>query len=178
MIYPIYTYGEDILRKKAEDLVFSKFKDGELDALIVDMFETMHNANGAGLAAPQIGVSTNLIVIEEEISDGELFKGVFINPKIFASVGLTTMAEGCLSFPGIYEKITRPEIIDVEWYDENKIHHREILRDIKSRILQHEIDHLNGVLFIDKLHPDNRLKIFMQLEDIKNKKVKTDYPIK
>ena len=175
MIYPIYLYGEEILRKKAED---ADLNDPNLPQLISDMFETMHAANGAGLAAPQIGISKKLIVIEEEIKDGEIFKGVFINPNIISYAGyLTELTEGCLSFPEIKAQIRRPAFIDVEWHDENKKYYRELISGIPSIILQHEIDHLNGVLFIDKMNSTEKLKLFMDLENIRNKKVKINYLI-
>jgi peptide deformylase len=174
MTYPIYLYGEKILRDKAVDVDPT---DPTLMQLISDMFETMHNANGAGLSAPQIGISKKIIVIEEELSDGELFKGVFINPKIIAYSGRNVYsAEGCLSFPGIPENIIRPLTIEVEWLDEKLELQHDFFHDIPSRILQHEIDHLNGILFIDKMNYVDRLGIFMKLEAIKEKKVKTSYP--
>jgi peptide deformylase len=176
MFYPIYTYGEEVLRKKAEDV---DLNDPELPVLIEDMFTTMRMAHGAGLAAPQIGLNKRIIVVEEEISDGVIFKAVFLNANIIGYSGyITSMTEGCLSFPGIRVEVQRHTFIDVEWYDEDKKYHRELISGIKAIILQHEIDHLNGVLFIDKINSDDRLKIFMQLEHIKNKKVKTTYPIK
>lgn len=176
MIFPIYTYGQPILRNKAEDI---DLDDVLLPSLIKDMFETMHNANGAGLAGPQVGLNRRITVVEEEVTDGKLFKGVFINPKILSYSGrMLVMTEGCLSFPDMYGKVIRPESIEVEWYDENKEYHKEFFHDIESRILQHEIDHLNGILFIDKVSALDRLKMFMRLEDIKNNKVPTSYEIK
>jgi len=175
MIYPIYTYGEDILRKIAKDV---DLKNSTLSALVSDMYETMHNANGAGLAAPQIGMDVRVVVIEEEIRDGEIFSIVLINPKILNYSGfLSGMTEGCLSFPGISAYVTRPITVEIEWYDEKKEYHRQFFSDIKARIIQHEIDHLNGTVFIDRIHPEDRMKLFYQLENIKNKKVKTIYPI-
>jgi peptide deformylase len=176
MFYPIYTYGEEVLRNKAED---TNLNDPYLPVIISNMFETMYNANGAGLAAPQVGISKKIIVVEEEISEGTVFKGVFINPSIrYYSDQLQSFSEGCLSLPGITATVKRFTSVDVEWYDENKEYHREIFTGIKSIILQHEIDHLNGILFIDKLSLDERLKIFMQLENIKNKRIQTKYLIK
>lgn len=176
MIFPIYTYGEEILRKKAEDV---DLNDTALEYLIANMFETMRNANGVGLAAPQIGANSQIIVVEIELSDGELFQGAFINPKILAYSGRNLlMSEGCLSFPGLSEDVVRHETIDIEWYDYDKQYHRNFFHGVESRVLQHEIDHLNGILYVDKISALDRLKIFMRLEDIKNKKVKTLFPIK
>ena len=175
MIHSIYVYGSDFLRKKVENV---DLNDATLSSTISDMFETMHNANGAGLAANQIGINKRIIVAEEEISDGETFKGVFINPNILSYEGyLYSMKEGCLSFPGLKAEVSRPFAIEVEWYDEKAKYHKELFTGLPARILQHEIDHLKGILFIDKISLLDRLEKFMQLEDIKNKKVKTSYPI-
>lgn len=176
MIHPIYTYGENILRKTIEPLDFT---DTALGYLISDMFETMRAANGVGLAANQIGVDKSIIVVEIELSDGELFHGAFINPKIIAYSGRNLlMNEGCLSFPGLSENVVRPETIDIEWFDHEQKYHRDFFHGVPSRILQHEVDHLNGILYVDKISGLDRLKIFRSLEDIKNKKVKTLFPIK
>jgi peptide deformylase len=176
MIHPIYTYGEDILRKTAKDV---DLNNSTLSVLIDDMFETMHNANGAGLAAPQIGMDVRIVVIEEEIREGEIFKIVLINPNILNYSGyLSGMTEGCLSFPGISGYVVRPLTIEVEWYDENKKYQKQFFSGIKARIIQHEVDHLNGTVFIDRIHPEDKMKLFIQLENIKNKKIKTIYPIK
>lgn len=186
MIYPIYTYGNDILRKRADDWPIPDIlkKDPRatlhLKNIIDAMWETLHNAEGAGLALPQLGLPGRIIVIEEEINPGEIFKGVFFNAHIHNYIEPFShpINEGCLSFPGLILPISRPEKIDVEWYDENWIYHREIFDGIKSRILQHEIEHLEGILFIDRILPEEKLKLFMKLEDIKNKKVKAKYLIK
>jgi len=175
MILPIYTYGEEILRKKSDDV---DLNDISLSSLITNMYETMYNAKGAGLAAPQVGHNKRIIVIEEEISDGKIFKMILLNPVILNYSGYyTTMAEGCLSFPTINVDVFRPLNIEVEWYNENKNHHKEFFTGVQSRILQHEIDHLNGILFIDRIDPEKNFKIFKTLEDIKHKKIKTYYPI-
>ena len=175
MIYPIYTYGQDILRKKAEDI---DLKDPNLFSLINDMYQTMHNANGAGLAAPQIGLNKKLVVVEDEISDGQIFKGVFINTNIIGYSGkMYPITEACLSFPELKIQIYRPDTVYVEWYDENKVYYKGSFDGIKSRIIQHEFDHLNGTLFIDRMDSVDKLNIFMKLEDIKNKKIKTLYAI-
>jgi peptide deformylase len=175
MIYPIYTYGNEILRKKTD---YVDIKDPTLPILISDMFETMHNAEGAGLAASQIGISKKIIVIDEEISKGERFTGVFINADVLQlfSYG-TVLEEGCLSFPGIIIPVVRALMVEIEYFDKDLIYHKEQFSGIKARILQHEFDHTEGTLFIDKISSENRLKLFMQLEDIKNKRVITKYPI-
>jgi len=176
MILPIFTYGEKILRDKANEVV--DFNDPTLPAFIADMFETMLNANGVGLAAPQVGVDKCIIIVEEELTEGEIFKGVFINPKIISVFGRKVlMKEGCLSFPGICENIVRNESIDIEWSDEKGEKHRDFFHGVPSRILQHEIDHVNGALMSDLFDSGDRLMNFMKFEAIKNKKVKPPYPI-
>ena len=175
MILPIHTYGEEILRQKAEDI---DLNDVGLPTLISDMFETMHNANGAGLAAPQIGLNKRIFIVEEEIRPGELFKGVFINPKItFSSNHFARMVEGCLSFPSLSGWVERPYSIHLEWYDENKKFHSDNFADIEARIIQHEYDHLNGILYVDKINALDRLNMFMRLELIRNKQLNVGYKI-
>lgn len=175
MIKPIYLYGEEVLRNKSEDV---DLNDPDLPNLINDLFDTMHNAKGAGLAAPQIGINKKILVIEEELNDG-LFKGVFINPKILNYSGyLIEFLEGCLSFPGMEGRTHRPMKIDIEWYDENKKYHREEFVGTQAIILQHEVDHLNGTLYIDKIYPEEKLKLYKVLENIRKKNVKVEYEIK
>lgn len=164
MIRPIYTYGEPILEKEAEDI---DLDDQSLDVIIKDMFETMYNAEGLGLAAPQIGISKKIIVIDEK----DILKGVFINARILRYLGpLSKMEEGCLSFPSLETNIIRPIASEIEWYDENKNYHKEIIVGIKSRILQHEIDHINGLLITDRMDEQEKNEKLGQLKDIKNKK--------
>jgi len=175
MIKPIYLYGEEVLRKKSEDI---DLENEDASSIVFDMFETMYNANGVGLAAPQIGINKNIIVVDENLED-EKFKEVFINPKIIKHFGyLYKTEEGCLSFPGISGKVSRPIGITVKWYDENTNLHEEKFIGIKSIILQHEIDHLNGILYIDKIDPEDKMKIYKDLENIKKKKVETKYETK
>jgi len=174
MIYPIILYGDEFLRKKAIDFSLNE----DVKDIVSNMFETMYEANGVGLASTQVGIEKRLIVINQKL-DEEIFKSVFINPKITAFEGkLYSMVEGCLSLPGISGKVIRPFTIELEWYDENWNFHKEKFDGIKSRILQHEMDHLHGILYVDRIHPDERLKLFMQLEDIKNRKIKVNYFIK
>lgn len=166
MIKPILIYDDPILRNVSKDVDLQR---SDLKEIIINMWETMYVANGAGLAASQIGLNINLIVVDEEINPGEIFKGVFINAKILNYAGyLSVMKEGCLSFPGLNIDVVRPLSIEVEWHDENLIYHKEFFAGITARILQHEIDHTNGILFIDRLNPDEKLKTFKQLEDIKS----------
>lgn len=176
MIRPIYTYGERVLRDVAKEIDPTDVQYAEI---IEDMFETMHNANGAGLAAPQIGLSIRIVVIEEELPYGELFKGVFINPKIIStSEKANYIQEGCLSFPGISVWVKRPETCFVSWYDQDGKFYEEEFSGIKARIIQHEIDHLDGGLMIDHMMIKEKIYVFHSLEEIKSKNVITKYPIK
>jgi peptide deformylase len=183
MVLPIYTYGEEFLTRKCQD-VFEKPELADIKAVIRDehipnMFETMYNAKGAGLAANQVGLGWRIVIIDVEIADGVVFKGVFINPHILSYSGsIYPMSEGCLSVPGIKAIVDRPFSVEVEYDDEDWVHHKEIFGGIKSRVLQHEIDHLDGILFINRIDISQKEKILFDLVNIKQKKVKTSYLIK
>jgi peptide deformylase len=183
MILPVYAYGNSILRKESEEID----KDyPELDNLIKDMFETMEKAGGIGLAAPQIGKSIRLIVINSKemssdfLEEGlEEFKRVFINPIIEKEFGEDfTFREGCLSLPRVSEEITRPSKIIMTWFDEEWNLHEEEFTGIKARILQHEYDHLEGVMWIDKVAPLRRKLLQSKLDKISKGKVHHNYPMK
>ena len=180
MIRPIYLYGEPILNQAAIDI---DLKDPELKTIVDDMFETMYNAKGAGLAAPQIGISKRIIVVDEKLEeeDGiqEEFKEIFINPKILIveHLGFNILTEGCLSVPGVSGRVVRPATIILDWYDLEGNHHNKMFHGMKARIIQHEYDHLEGILYTNRIHPDARLGIFTHLQDIKNKKVKPIYEV-
>lgn len=152
MILPIYTYGQSVLKKEAEEIDSSY--EG-LPQLIQDMFETLKKSEGVGLAAPQVGLSIRLVVVDlDAISDDQPeFKGYFrtyINPYIEETDGaMVPYEEGCLSFPGIHEKVNRPERVRVSWQDENFQEHDEWFEGFPARVLQHEIDHLDGILYTD-----------------------------
>jgi peptide deformylase len=180
MIYPVLIYGNQILRKKATDIT----KDYEgLSQLISDMWETMYNADGVGLAAPQLGISIRLIVIDgKDLSDDypELlnFKKVFINAEIVEEEGSDAQQEGCLSLPNIREDVTRPYRIRIKYFDEHFNFHDETYNGQKARIIQHEYDHLEGRLFTDYLSPLRRRLIKGKLNAITQGKVKTNYKIR
>lgn len=160
MILPIRAFGDPVLRKKGKEIG----KDyPQLQELIENMFETMHGANGIGLAAPQIGLDIRLFVIDisplaededyeeivEEIKD---FKKVFINAKIMEESGPEwKFNEGCLSIPEVREDVKRKETIKIEYFDENFVKHTETYSDIRARVIQHEYDHIEGILFTDHL---------------------------
>jgi len=156
MIYPIVVYGHPILRKVAEDV--EKDYPG-LDQLIDDLFETMYHAEGIGLAAPQIGKSVRIFVIDgEPAADDEPsmtdFRQAFINAHIVEKSGeLVPMTEGCLSIPNLREEVNRESRIRIEYFDRNREFHDEIYEGFKARIILHEYDHLDGVMFTDRVGP-------------------------
>jgi peptide deformylase len=181
MIYPIVVYGSPMLRKVSEKI--DKDFPG-LEQLIDDMFETMQVSDGVGLAAPQIGKSIRLFVIDaapmaeddESLID---FKKAFINPQIIDEKGdKWAFSEGCLSLPGIHEEVNRPSDVRIQYYDRDFNLHDETYDGIKARIIQHEYDHLEGILFVDKIAPLKRKLIRGKLNDIVKGKVKTAYKTK
>lgn len=178
MIYPIVAYGDPVLKKKAQD-IDQNYKD--LPKLIEDMFETMYEAHGVGLAAPQIGLSIRLFVVDggpldEEIKD---FKKVFINPVILEEEGEEwPYEEGCLSIPGIRSEVDRPFKLKLEYYDENWNKKVEEFDGLRARIIQHEYDHIEGVLFVDYLPALKKKLLKGKLTNISKGKVDVDYRMK
>ena len=179
MIYPIVMYGDPVLRKRATDI-----KKGELDvkSLTEDMFETMHAAQGIGLAAPQIGKSVRMFVVDgtslEDEPGMEDFRKVFINAEIIdEEEDHVDMEEGCLSIPHIREKVNRPDAIRIKYYDEEWNAHDEKFEGMKARIIQHEYDHIEGVLFIDYLSSLKKRMLKGKLNDISRGVVSTEYRI-
>lgn len=175
MIYPIVAYGDPILKKEAQDI-----EKGSLDIkqLVADMYETMYNANGVGLAAPQIGKNLRLFVVDGENIDESLkgFKKVFINPTILEEEGEEwPYEEGCLSIPSVREEIYRNKIVKVHYYDIDWNEHTETYEGIAGRIIQHEYDHIEGVLFIDYLSPLKKRLLKSKLINISKGNVKVDY---
>lgn len=178
MIYPIVMYGDPVLRQKAGEIV----RGTDLGQLIEDMFETMHNANGIGLAAPQIGKPVRLFVVDGTIieDDPELvgFKKVFINPVLLEEVGAEwEYEEGCLSIPNIREKISRRERVRIKYFDEQWNQKDETYEGMRARIIQHEYDHIEGKMFVDYLTPLRRRLLKGKLADISKGKVDTEYRI-
>lgn len=174
---PVYLYGNEVLKKKAKHV--SELTDGEIK-LIQDMFDTMHHANGIGLAANQIGELKQILVVD--ISDMEAGKGtkplVVINPEIIAeSDDETEYEEGCLSIPDVREKVWRPDKITLKYNDANM---KEIVLDAEgllARVLQHEIDHLNGILFLDYLSSTSRTLLRGKLSKISKGEIETQYEV-
>lgn len=155
MILPIYTYGQPVLRQVAKDIDQDY---PELKKLIQDMYDTLDRSEGIGLAAPQIGLSIRLVVINLDLISEELpeYKGyikTFINPYIeeVDETEIDTMEEGCLSLPGIHEKVSRPTRIRVTYMDEDFNSHDEWVDGYLARVMQHEFDHLDGMVFTDHL---------------------------
>ena len=178
MIYPIVLYGDPVLKKKGQDVVQGDF---DVPQLAEDMFETMYNASGIGLAAPQIGKSLRMFVIDAQAMDEpELqdFKQVFINPQLIEETGDDwAFEEGCLSIPDIREDVFRPEKLRLKYFDENWTEHEEDFDDIKARIIQHEYDHIEGILFTDHLTPFKKRLLKGKLMNISKGKIKASYRI-
>jgi peptide deformylase len=193
MVLPIVVYGDPVLRKVCEHI--EKNHDG-LQQLIKDMFETMYEANGVGLAAPQINKAIRVFIVdatpfadveedeESEFTKKELeeikhFKKVFINARILEEEGeVWKFNEGCLSIPKIREDVLRKPKLKIEYCDENFVKHTETYDGVIARIIQHEYDHIEGVLFTDKISPLKRKLISGKLNDISKGKIHTDYKIR
>ena len=181
MIMPIIAYGDPVLKKKAAEIS----KDHpNLKELIANMYDTMYKSSGVGLAAPQIGQSLRLFItdgkpFEDEGDEVRKFKQVFINPIITKEEGEKwQFNEGCLSIPGIREDVSRKPIINITYYDENFKKHQETYSGIPARIIQHEYDHLDGILFIDYLSVLKKRLIQNKLRDISKGKVDVSYRMK
>ncbi|MCH2215620.1 MAG: peptide deformylase [Flavobacteriales bacterium] len=186
MILPIVAYGDLVLKKKAEDIE----KDYEkLDELIENMFETMYGAQGIGLAAPQIGKSIRLFIVDaspfgDDEEDPEAqkvkdFKEVFINAQIVEEKGEPMVfPEGCLSIPNIREEVTRNDTILIEYYDRDWNFQRREFDGYAARIIQHEYDHIDGILFTDHLKPLKKKLLKRKLMDISKGKVEVAYRMK
>ena len=184
MILPVYVYGWPLLRKKSEDITPDY---PNLQQLIADMFETMYKAEGCGLAAPQIGLNIRLIVIDgEQMADKDnpndmlrTFKKILINPRITERFGDEwSDEEGCLSLPKIRETVKRPSKIKIDYLDENFEPHSEEYDGMAARIIQHEYDHIEGSMFIDRISPLRRKLIFAKLNAIAKGKIECKYKIK
>jgi len=187
MILPILAYGDPILKKESEE-IDETYTD--LETLIEDMFETMYRAKGVGLAAPQIGRNIRLFIVDgspfaekEEGEDDdpralgiENFKKVFINPIIEEEGGEEwSFQEGCLSIPKIRENVSRKSDIVISYYDENWELKEERYSGYAARIIQHEYDHIEGILFTDYLSPLKRKLLKKKLNNITNGLIEIDY---
>lgn len=179
MILNIVGYGSAVLKKVAEQID----KDyPNLQELIDDMFETMYNADGVGLAAPQINLSIQLLTIgfrpydEDTDTFGEKIERVMINPEIIEEKGEKILFnEGCLSVPGIHEDVLRPESVVVRYLDRNFEEHTEELIGMLARVAQHEIDHLMGKVFVDRLSNIRKTLLKRKLGDVAAGRMRTHY---
>jgi len=186
MILPVVAYGSPILRKVCDEIT-PAYPD--LDKLLADMWETLYNSNGVGLAAPQINKPIRLFVIDtiqvvEDFNDedrrkypGEVpIKQVFINARKIEETGkLWAYNEGCLSIPKVREDIQRTTHVRIKYFDENFVEQEGVFHGISARVIQHEYDHIEGKLFIDYLSQLKKRLVKKKLDDISNGKVKTDY---
>jgi len=188
MILPVIAYGDPVLRKVAKEITKEHPK---LDEIIANMWETQYNASGVGIAAPQVGLSIRLFVIDaspfaddEDLTEEEQallsdFKRVFINPKIVEESGEEwAFNEGCLSIPDVREDVFRQEKVVIEYVDENWKKQTETLTGLAARVVQHEYDHIEGVLFTDKLSTLKKRLIKGKLANITKGKVSVDYRMK
>jgi peptide deformylase len=183
MILPVVAYGDPVLRAPAQD-IFADYPG--LEQLVDDMFETMYNAQGIGLAAPQVGHSIRLFVIDtsqvkqtKEQLELDPLKEVFINPKRLTEDGdPVDYEEGCLSVPGIREDVTRPEHITLEYLDRTWTKRRSTFTGLNARVIQHEYDHIEGILFTDRLKPLKKRFLRKKLSLITRGEVEVPYKMR
>ena len=182
MILPIYIYGQPVLRKEAQDITADY---PQLQQLISDMWETLAASEGIGLAAPQIGRDIRLVVIDlnpiaEDYPEYKGFKNTYINAHIveFDDSKTSSTEEGCLSLPAIHEKVTRPTRIRVKWMDEQFQPHDEWVEGYLTRVMQHEFDHLEGKMFIDRISPLRKQLIKSKLKALLQGRFRCGYRTK
>jgi len=188
MILPIVAYGDPVLRKVSKE-IDQEYRD--LKQLIEHMWETMYGSHGVGLAAPQIGKAIRLFVIDaapfaedEDLSQEEqnqlkAAKMVFINAKIIEESGEEwSFNEGCLSIPDVREEVMRKSTITVEYQDENFVKKTEVFDGVLARVIQHEYDHIEGILFTDKLSPLKKRMLKGKLSNISKGKIQVDYKMR
>lgn len=181
MILPVYVYGQPVLRKVAEDITPDY---PQLKELIADMFETMYKADGVGLAAPQIGLSIRVVVIDLDVLSDDKpeykdFHKAYINAHILNISGdEESIEEGCLSLPGIHESVKRKNMIRVKYMDENFVEHDEIVEGYLARVMQHEFDHLEGKMFIDHISPLRKQMIKNKLNALLQGKTRCSYRVR
>lgn len=185
MILPIVAYGDPVLRKMAEEV---DRKYPKLDELVANMWETMYNANGVGLAAPQIGLAIRLFIIDtspfaddEDLSEEDQnalkdFKRVFINAKIEEETGKEWLFnEGCLSIPDIREDVARKDTLTISYLDGDFNMRKETYNGLLARVIQHEYDHIEGILFTDKLSTLKKRLLKGRLANISKGNIKVEY---
>ena len=182
MILPIYLYGQSVLRKETEE-IDANYPD--LRNLVDDMYETMYASEGIGLAAPQVGLSIRLIVIDadalkDSFPELEGVKLTLINPEleILTDGKKVTREEGCLSLPGLHEPVSRYEKVRLNWLDIDFVEHEEVFEGFLARIIQHEYDHLEQTLYVDRTSPIRKQLIRSKLRNIAEGRVSCDYRVK
>ena len=179
MILPVVAFGDPVLRKVAEDITPDY---PQLKELVANLFETMDVADGVGLAAPQIGLPIRLFVVDLEIVDEVKYKGyrkAFINAHIINESEETSLVEeGCLSIPKIRAQVARPEKIQMRYFDENFVEHTEWFDDFLARVIQHEYDHIEGILFVDHLSPFKKNLLKKKLDLISTGNINVSYKMK
>lgn len=185
MILPISAFGTTVLRKMAEPVTLDK---SYLQPILDNMYETMYAANGVGLAAPQVGLAERIFIIDSSVIDTDdkrkenakdAHKSAFINAQMIEETGeLVSMEEGCLSIPGIYGQVERRSTITIEYYDDALIKQKRTFGGFTARVIQHEYDHIEGILFVDKLKPIRKQMIKRKLDDIKKGIVNARYKMK
>lgn len=188
MILPIVAYGDAVLRKKAEDISQEYPK---LEELIANMYETMYGAFGVGLAAPQVGLAIRMFIVdttpfaedddftEEEQEEMKNFKRTFINAKILEETGDEwAFNEGCLSIPDVREDVFRKPVITIQYQDENFVSQTEQFEGLIARVIQHEYDHIEGILFTDKLSALKKRLIKARLGNISKGNIDVDYKMR
>jgi len=181
MILPVYAYGQPVLKEMGKEID----KDyPDFEKLLADMWETMYHASGVGLAAPQIGRSIRLFLVDtvQMMEEGEEDKGikqVFINAQKIEEGGEEwAYEEGCLSIPHVRGDVERPAQIKLSWQDEKFEQHEAVFTGLNARVIQHEYDHIDGLLFTEKLKPMKKRMVRRKLENIKKGKVSSDYKMK
>jgi peptide deformylase len=181
MILPIYLYGHPVLRKETKEIPLDY---SDLHTLLNNMYETMYQAEGVGLAAPQIGLEDRILVIDlnpcaKDDPSCSGFKKVLINAHITERDGEEiSMEEGCLSIPNIHENVPRPNRIRIQYLDENLQAHDEVYEGYKARVIQHEYDHLDGILFTDRIAGIRKQLIRAKLNRIMAGNVDCSYKVK
>ena len=182
MILPIYAYGHHVLKKPGLEV---DLKDALLPQLLSDMWETMYNAKGIGLAAPQIGRSMRIFLVDtaqierDEDEDEVGIKDVFINPVIIEETGeFWAYEEGCLSIPKLTGDVERQSTVKIEYFDANFDKQTKSFDGMNARVIQHEYDHIEGILFTERLKPLKRRMINRKLENIKKGKIEAAYKMR
>lgn len=182
MILPIYTYGQPVLRKEAQDITADY---PELKQFVENMWETLADSEGIGLAAPQVGRDIRVVVIDLDVISDDFpeykdFRKVFYNAHIveYDDSETDSSEEGCLSLPAIHEKVVRPKRIHVKYMDENFQEHDEWVEGYLARVMQHEFDHLEGTMFIDRISPLRKQLIKSKLRSLLQGRFRCGYRVK